>query len=371
MILILLIVFIINLAGIYFVFYYDATAYTYINTGAVSGTFVFYNDKGDELAFFKKKGEIENIRIYNFATNDFKDYPLPETLEVKKADNLVFSPDSKQIVFTVKEGDDTVINLLNFDDGSVVSLKNILANPKLSYTDSGEPVRTISWLDNDRLVYVNSISFERNGVVIVNLKSGQEEKFINKAKKPKLSNDKTKLAYVVGSEDGKSIEVEVINLGDAKATTLVKDIKGYPNVLAWSGQDKKIALGYSFFDEKVSLRKVMIIDENGQVESISENKLLAAPQWADEDNIIVVEYQSLGVVVRLESVDGIYLYDIRTKEYKKITSKIQSESYSISPDKKKIISSMGNQGLLIIDIEATLKPNTLDKLRNYLGIHSL
>ncbi|MCK5177718.1 MAG: hypothetical protein KAQ92_08390, partial [Candidatus Aenigmarchaeota archaeon] len=166
----LCLIFVINLIGIYCVFYYNPS-YSILDIGSESCVPITWNSEGEKIAFLKNFDGFIKARVYDFQNKKFKDYPVNSLSEVSFRDNIVFSPDAKKIVYITRIGNDRIVSLLNLDSSTVSTLEDILIYSNLSTTSTGRPIKTVFWLDNDRLIYENKISFKRNGIIIVDLKT--------------------------------------------------------------------------------------------------------------------------------------------------------------------------------------------------------
>ncbi|MCK5476729.1 MAG: hypothetical protein KAI55_02315 [Candidatus Aenigmarchaeota archaeon] len=368
----LCLIFVINLIGIYCVFYYNPS-YSILDIGSESCVPITWNSEGEKIAFLKNFDGFIKARVYDFQNKKFKDYPVNSLSEVSFRDNIVFSPDAKKIVYITRIGNDRIVSLLNLDSSTVSTLEDILIYSNLSTTSTGRPIKTVFWLDNDRLIYENKISFKRNGIIIVDLKTGEELLFIKNGLQPSLSNDKTKIAYIVMAEGGIKFNVKVLNLLSNKTITLAENVETYLHSIRWSPTDAHIARGYSQvykIPDKANIvgDKIAIIDMDKNFSLVSGSKLLASPEWIDENNILMAEYKTSGIVLQSKTIKGLYLYNIKTRDYKKISSKIRSLNYYISPDRKTLVSSLGTRGFFVLNLERLLYPTKIDKLRTKLGI---
>ena len=74
---------------------------------------------------------------------------------------------------------------------------------------------------------------------------------------------------------------------------------------------------------------------------------------------------------RTYSPMGLFLYNRSTKVYYKVTAKVISGKYSVSPNGQVLISSLGTNGLLVIKLDRLFKPLLIDKIRRQLGVVSL
>lgn len=365
-------IFFINIGVIYVIFYYNPI-YHYERAGGIDGGVTLnWSEKEDKIAFLKQVGNKAYISVYELKNKKINDYYIGDSKAVRFRESVSFSPDTKKIAYIITNDGEKTLSIFDFEKNTILDLRKKFINPKISFILNSNPIKRILWLDNDRLAYESSIPFERFGISVINFKTNREELFIDRGENPNISHDKKKLIYSI-PKDERKFDINIYDLEKNNISTVAENVKGFPNDITWSPKDKKIIIDYLEEDEKreISLNRVAVIYEYGKFFIISATKMLSAPSWVDEDNFLLAEFRFSPITIKVKSIEGLYLYNLQTKEYRKVSSQIRTDSYYVSPGRKVLISSFGKKGIYVLNINRLFTPLLIDKIRDYLGIVSM
>lgn len=363
LVIILAVIFLVNFSAVYFIFYYNPI-YSFLDVSRNSNAQIAWSDNSAKIAFLVQGDNTSKMRVCDLIDSSFRDYPLPgEYFSHSTWEGIGFSPDATKIAIPGRKEAERFMFVLDLNNGAITDLEKVMDNPAIARMQTGHPSDPPLWLDNETLIYENSIPWTKNGIVFVNLRENKQEKYLERAARPSLSHSKKELAYISRSE-----KIEVLNLENLTTEVLLENIDGYAKYLYWSPDDDMIAFEY---DAKPN-KQIMFIRKNEELyENLSDSKHVAHPQWIDENNVVVTELKPSSFLGGQSfTYKGLYLYNLSTREYKKLTRRVQSPYFSISPDGKKLVSNMGRQGIFLLDIDRIFKPQLIDKIRNYLGVAS-
>ena len=378
LIIILALIIVVNFTLVYFLFYYNPIIEPFNlmeNHSAVS-----FNEAGNKAGFWvkEKNDPIFKIRVYDLLTEKYKDYPIVlNAFDFSSSDSISFSPDDKKIAFVASQEQDhrRVMFILDLESGSHINLKEKLDPEELGLIDNSHSADYAVWLDNNTLVYDNVMPFHETGIVFVDLKNYTKKNYIYFGSRPSLSHDKKSLVYFRRriSDEKQYFDIEEFNVQTNSTSTISTNLEIYPRHIYFSPTDQLMAASYSLPDQDIPYYQVAIIDQNNNFKVVDKNKILAQPQWIDDKNLLVVQYQRdalsfLGA--KAINIRGLYLFNLKSGQYRKITSKIKSSYVYVSLDGKMVICSAGKNSYLI-EIDRIFNPILIDKIRSFLGIASL
>ncbi|MFH0900923.1 MAG: hypothetical protein V2A73_09870, partial [Pseudomonadota bacterium] len=161
--------------------YYHNPIYAAVGVGLRVSSPIIWNSSGEKLAFLEKIEQQVYLKVYDLPGRHSLDYPLGGSSEVCTADKMAFSPDSKRIAYFRRTGDTKRVAIINLEDKTSLQLEDRLADPDMSRAANDRPLETLSWLDNQRLLYESSVPFQRHGTLVVNLQTGRVDLYLEGA----------------------------------------------------------------------------------------------------------------------------------------------------------------------------------------------
>jgi Tol biopolymer transport system component len=365
LIIILIVLLLINAAMVYFLLYFDPS-YRSLNITPATSMGMAWNKGGDTLAYYAKKDKGTVIAIHDFIAKTTRTIqPLPG---LDTASSLSFSPNDNYLAYYRKsDSKNKNVEIVDANSGKSILTEIFSAKQKLLITDSGGPKDAIQWLDDRRIVFVNSFPFERIGVIFLNTANGNEERFIDRVYHPALSTDRKYLAYVTLQE--KSFSVHKLNLETNQTNLLHEAVGNYVYNLSWSPDDSFIAVSYLDNDGDDSLHKVAILKKEGGIITLGGQMELSASKWLSEDYLLTTRYISSGDIFKSKSVSGLYLYGLKNNTIRLISKRVRFNDYYPRPKTHQVLYQFGNN-LEYVDIDRILTPTVIDAWRKKLGINS-
>lgn len=353
--------FLINAIFIFILFYYNPP-HRKLKIDIATDRGISWDTDGNQLAYYSKKNNLFEINKYNFDSQTSHSVSPQSTFDISSS--LGFSPDDKYISYFKQENSQKSIDIFDIKNKKSVLREVFSEKQNLLSTDNGGPKSAVSWLDNQQIIYESSISFERVGLSLVDIASGEEKKFIPFGRRPSLSPGKKYLAYASNNQD-ENYSIYKTNLETNETEILTKSISSYIFNLSWSPDGEMIAISYLDKTEH-TLNRITVIDNKGVI--ISENlQDYSSPKWFAENFLLLTKFENEGVIIPSKTISGLYLYDIKNNTTQRISRRVRSENYYPRPNTNQVVYQFKNN-LEIIDVNRILAPRGIDALRNKLGI---